>query len=96
MSELFTSPFFGISLSILTFMVGVKLQKKTGLTACNPLLIAIILTIAVLLIFKIPYESYNVGGAAEKELAAHCGWLHSRFSDLHDKHLPALSAFPSG
>ena len=63
MSELFTSPFFGISLSILTFMVGVKLQKKTGLTACNPLLIAIILTIAVLLIFKIPYESYNVGGS---------------------------------
>ncbi|MCI5480455.1 MAG: LrgB family protein, partial [Lachnospiraceae bacterium] len=39
-------------------MIGVKLQKKTGLTACNPLLIAIVLTIAVLLIFKIPYESY--------------------------------------
>lgn len=63
MSELFASPFFGISLSILTFMIGIQLRKKTGLTACNPLLIAIILTIAVLLIFKIPYESYNVGGS---------------------------------
>lgn len=62
MNDLFTSPFFGIALSILAFWAGEKLQKKTQLTICNPLLIAIILVMAVLLIFHIPYESYNAGG----------------------------------
>ena len=43
MSELFASPFFGIALSILAFWVGVRIQKKTGLVVCNPLLIGIVL-----------------------------------------------------
>jgi len=63
MQELFASPFFGIALSVIAFWIGVKIQKKTGLVICNPLIIAIVLVSAVLLIFKIPYESYNVGGA---------------------------------
>lgn len=63
MQELCASPFFGIALSIAAFWIGVKIQKKTGLVICNPLIIAIILVSAVLLIFKIPYESYNEGGA---------------------------------
>ena len=62
MSELFASPFFGISLSVIAFWIGVRIQKKTGLVLCNPLLIAIVLVSAVLLVFRIPYESYNVGG----------------------------------
>lgn len=62
MQELFASPFFGIALSVIAFWIGVKIQKKTGLVICNPLIIAIVLVSAVLLIFKIPYESYNVGG----------------------------------
>ena len=62
MKEVFSSPLFGIFLSILAFWAGEKLQKKTGLTACSPLLTAIVLIIGVLLLFDIPYESYNVGG----------------------------------
>lgn len=62
MQELFESPFFGIALSVIAFWIGEKIQKKTGLVICNPLIIAIVLVSAVLLIFKIPYESYNVGG----------------------------------
>ena len=61
--ELFTSPMFGIALSILTFWIGVKIQQKTQLVICNPLIISIVLCIGVLLIFKIPYESYNEGGS---------------------------------
>ena len=30
MSELFYSPFFGVALSIFTFWVGVRIQKKTA------------------------------------------------------------------
>ena len=63
MSDIFSSPFFGIALSILTFWIGVKLQKQLKSVLCNPLLIAILLTSVVLLAFDIPYESYNEGGA---------------------------------
>lgn len=62
MDALFTSPYFGVALSVITFGIGVKLQQKTKSAVCNPLIIAIVLTIAVLLIFKIPYDSYNAGG----------------------------------
>ena len=61
MSELFYSPFFGVALSIFTFWVGVRIQKKTGLVVCNPLLIGVVLTIGVLLLFRIPYEAYDQG-----------------------------------
>lgn len=63
MSEMFASPFFGIALSIVAFSIGVWIQKKTGLVICNPLIIAIVLVSGVLLLFKIPYESYNEGGS---------------------------------
>ena len=63
MSELFASPFFGIALTIVAFSIGVWIQKKTGLVICNPLIIAIVLVSGVLLLFKIPYESYNEGGS---------------------------------
>lgn len=63
MTEIFESPFFGITLSIFTFWIGQRIQKKTGLLICNPLIIAIVLIIAVLLLFDIPYSSYQQGGA---------------------------------
>ena len=63
LSELVSSPFFGIALSIVAFSIGVWIQKKTGLVICNPLIIAIVLVSGVLLLFKIPYESYNEGGS---------------------------------
>lgn len=63
MNELFYSPFFGITLTIVSFWLAVKLQKKTGFVFCNPLLVAIILVIGVLQILKIPYEAFNEGGS---------------------------------
>ena len=61
MHELFMSPFFGIGLSIAAFWVGTWI--RTGLVLCNPLVLAIVIVSGVLLIFKIPYEEYNEGGA---------------------------------
>ena len=63
MNELWASTFFGIALSILAFLAGVRLQARLKSVLCNPLLIAIILIAGFLSIFKIPYESYNAGGA---------------------------------
>ena len=53
---------FGVALSIIAFWIGVKLNRKLKTPVCNPLIIAIVLVSAVLLIFRIPYESYNQGG----------------------------------
>ncbi|OUO14044.1 LrgB family protein [Flavonifractor sp. An4] len=63
MSEWTNSPFFGVALSVLAFWIGVKIQKKTGLVVCNPLLIGVILVIGLLLALGIPYENYDQGGS---------------------------------
>ena len=55
-------PIFGVALSVIAFWIGVKLNRKLKTPVCNPLIIAIVLVSAVILIFRIPYESYNQGG----------------------------------
>lgn len=62
METIYSSPYFGVALSVIMFGIGVKIQQKTKSALCNPLIIAIVLVIGVLLLFKIPYDSYNVGG----------------------------------
>ena len=62
MEALYTSPYFGGALSVIAFGAGVRIQQKTKSALCNPLIIAIVLIIGVLLVFKIPYDSYNNGG----------------------------------
>ena len=62
MNEVFASPYFGVGLSVIAFGIGVKLNQRFKTPFCNPLIIAIVLVSAVLLIFRIPYESYNKGG----------------------------------
>ena len=63
MSAWIESPFFGVSVTILAFYIGVKTQKKTGKALCNNMLITVLLLIGLLTVFHIPYESYNKGGA---------------------------------
>lgn len=57
-----TSPLFGIVLSILTFEIGLYINKKLKSPIFNPLLISIALIILFLCIFNIPLENFNVGG----------------------------------
>lgn len=57
-----SSPFFGITLSITAYAVGVWLNKKTGKALFNPLLISYLIIIPLLLVFNIPLEWYNEGG----------------------------------
>ncbi|MBO8436147.1 MAG: LrgB family protein [Spirochaetes bacterium] len=64
MKELITaSPLFGIAITIISYTLGLKINRRTGKAIFNPLLIAEILIIAVLIIFKIPFSAYNNGGA---------------------------------
>lgn len=61
-----SSPFFGLSLSVVCWCLAVKLQKKTGFLVCNPVLVASLMAIGVLLVFDIPLESYEAGGSLIK------------------------------
>jgi predicted murein hydrolase (TIGR00659 family) len=51
--------FFGVFISLFSYFIGVFLRKKTKLAIFNPLLIAILLTIGVLLWLNIDYETYE-------------------------------------
>ncbi len=62
MNAFTSSAFFGIVLSVAAFGVGVWLQNKLKTPLANPLVIGIALCIAVLNVFHIPYENFNVGG----------------------------------
>ncbi len=53
------SPFFGVALSLACYYMGIALKKKWKHPLCNPLLLAIVMVIGVLLFFDIPYESYQ-------------------------------------
>lgn len=62
MKALLENPMFGILLSLAAFEVGLWLQKKTKLLFLNPLLIAIILVIALLMLSGISLTTYQLGG----------------------------------
>jgi len=63
MRETLASPFFGITLSVLAYELGVAIARRTGHPLANPLLIAIALCIAVLEFWGIPLSSYDAGGS---------------------------------
>ena len=62
------TPFFGLGLSLLCWILAVKFQKKTGLLVCNPVLVSSLLVIFVLVVFRIPLANYNLGGDIIKML----------------------------
>ena len=62
MIELLNSPLFGICLTIIAYIIGMEIYKKFRLPILNPILIALIIIIPILLYFKIPLETYKKGG----------------------------------
>lgn len=63
MSALLNTPVFGILLSVAAFEIGIIVSRKTKNPLLNPLLIAIILVILVLMGLEIPKEQYDLGGS---------------------------------
>ena len=53
------SLFFGVTLSLAAYAVGILAKRRLKLFIFNPLLVAIALTIAVLLVSGIEYDAYN-------------------------------------
>jgi len=62
MKELLTgSLFFGVVLTLIAYEIGLIIRKKLKLAILNPLLIAALIIIGVLLALDIDYAAYNEG-----------------------------------
>ena len=61
MTLLKQSVFFGVTLSLLAYGLGIWLQRRFRLAVFNPLLISVAVTIAVLLAAHIDYDTYYNG-----------------------------------
>ncbi|MCR4633513.1 MAG: LrgB family protein [Erysipelotrichaceae bacterium] len=53
------SSYFGILLSLIAYIIAVWIKKKFGYAFLNPLLVAIIITVAGVLLMNVDYEVYN-------------------------------------
>ncbi|MDO4273822.1 MAG: LrgB family protein [Eubacteriales bacterium] len=63
MSEfLENSVFFGAVISLMAYEAGLLLKRKFKLAVLNPLLIAILCVMGVLIVFHVDYDAYNEGG----------------------------------
>ena len=63
MAELIeNSVFFGAVISLLAYELGLILKKKFRLAIFNPLLIAILCVMGVLVVMDVDYDTYNEGG----------------------------------
>lgn len=63
METVFSTPYFGLVLCIGTYLIGLWVQKKTKWLLANPLMIAVLLSIGVILLLDVPYEWFNKGGS---------------------------------
>lgn len=69
MNEFFANAAFaGVSVSLISYMIGVYLKKKLNVGLFNPLLISISVTIIFLVLAHIDYDAYNEG-------ARYLSWL---------------------
>lgn len=55
------SVFFGVMISIFTYLLGMFIKQRFKLAIFNPLLLSIIMVVLVLSFFHIDYDSYNQG-----------------------------------
>jgi len=63
MAEYFDTPLFGITLSLVAFIIGMYVHGKIKMTIFNPLLISAIIIISFLSYFDIDYDTFNKGGS---------------------------------
>jgi len=62
MYNVLETPIFGIVLTVLVFEIGIYIAKKTKNPFLNPLVTSLLMIVTFLLITKIPYDNYKIGG----------------------------------
>lgn len=64
MPDAFTrTPFFGLTLIFVCWVLAVKFQKKTGWLLCNPVLTSSLMIVVILTVLGVPLKYFNVGGS---------------------------------
>ncbi|WP_409966846.1 LrgB family protein [Bengtsoniella intestinalis] len=63
MNAVAQSPFFGMTLTIFAYWLGVKIQSKTKSPLCNSMIIAVAFVVAFLNLSGITYDQYYVGAS---------------------------------
>lgn len=61
MNTIYTSPFFGLSLTLIAYSIGKYVSKRVKISIANEMLVASLFIISILLLFKIPFDSYMKG-----------------------------------
>ena len=57
------TPFFGLALVLCCWVLGVRLQKKTGWLICNPVLTSSLMIVVILAVTGIPLSHFQIGGS---------------------------------
>lgn len=58
---LINSAFFGVVMTLVCYEIGAWVKRKTNFALANPLLIAVLLIVGFLLLFRVDYEAYEKG-----------------------------------
>jgi len=61
LSELTTHPMFGISITLLVYGISLKIGRR--FRSIHPVLFCSVILVAFLMLLRIPYEDYNIGGS---------------------------------
>ena len=87
-----SSALFGVTLSIFAYVFGVMANKKLKTPIANPVLIADIIIVTILLALNIPYENYAVGGSfiLAPVTAALAVKIHAQIKELKANWLPLI------
>lgn len=56
-----TSTFFGVTVSLLSYMLGLWLKEKFHAAFLNPLLVSIVITILAVVVCRVDYDTYYEG-----------------------------------
>ncbi|WP_417360580.1 LrgB family protein [Galbibacter sp.] len=62
MKLFFEQPIFGVTLTLLAYYLSGLLKRKFDYILFNRILVSVVMIIAVLLILKVDFEQYNIGG----------------------------------
>jgi len=62
MLDYINTPIFGVGVSILAFTISSYIARRTKIMLLNPLLVAMLIIVGILMIFDIDYQTYNLGG----------------------------------
>ena len=92
---------FGVTLTLLCYGLALLLNKKLSSPLANPLLVASVLCVGVLLALRIPYAAYEVGGSVVSLFLgpATCALavnIHRQWRWLRRAWLPVLGGCAAG